>query len=358
MSSKALANLVLLGLPFFLLLQACVPAREFKALDEKYQGLKDHVAALEFTNDTLNNALKETRATNATLLARWQNIQHYSDSLAADLRQLQESNTRLRNDYTDLESLHKGLMAGNQKEMGRLLAEIQKNQSQLQGREDALKEMERQLFQRRQEQEKEALRQQEDKKKLDSLRADLERMSVDVEKKNANIAELQRALAQRDSVSQALRQRVSDAMFGFEGKGLSVYQKNGRVYVSLDEQLLFKPGKYDVDAKGREAILALGQVLTQHPEINVEVEGHTDDVPMKGTGQIKDNWDLSVMRATAIVRLLTTTGKLDPKRVTASGRGEYFPLDPAKTAEARQKNRRTEIILIPQISQVLDLIRN
>ena len=133
MSSKALANLVLLGLPFFLLLQACVPAREFKALDEKYQGLKDHVAALEFTNDTLNNALKETRATNATLLARWQNIQHYSDSLAADLRQLQESNTRLRNDYTDLESLHKGLMAGNQREMGRLLAEIQKNQSQLQG---------------------------------------------------------------------------------------------------------------------------------------------------------------------------------------------------------------------------------
>ncbi len=357
MSSKVLANLVLLGLPFFLFLEGCVPAREFKALDEKYQGLKDHVAALEFTNDTLNNALKETRAANATLLSRWRKMQHDSDSLAADLRQLQEANQRLRNDYTDLEVLHKGLMAGNQKEMGRLLAEIQKNQSQLQGREDAIKEMERQLYQRRQDQEKEAQRQQADRKKLDSLRTDLDKITADVEKKNADIAELQRALAQRDSVSRALRERVSDAMFGFEGKGLSVHQKDGRVYVSLDEKLLFQPGKYDVDSKGKEAILALSKVLVQHPEINVEVEGHTDDVPMKGTGQIKDNWDLSVMRATAIVRLLTTAGKLDPKRVTASGRGEYFPLDPAKTPAARQKNRRTEIILIPQISQVLDLIK-
>lgn len=358
MKSKALANLVLLGLPFFLSLTGCVPAREYKSLDEKYQGLKDLVATLEFTNDTLNNALKETRSQQATLLARSQKVQHDMDSLAADYRQMKELNTRLRSDYADLEALHQGLMAGNQKEMGRLLLEIQKNQSQLQGREDALKEAERQLYQRRLAQEKEAERQKSDRAKLDSLRTDLDRVSAEVAKKNVSIAELTKALAQRDSVSQALRKRVSDAMFGFEGKGLSVYQKAGRVYVSLDEKLLFMPGKYEVDAKGRDAILALGKVLEQHSDINVEVEGHTDDVPMKGTGQIKDNWDLSVMRATAIVRLLTTVGKLDPKRVTASGRGEFFPLDAAKTAEARQKNRRTEIILIPQISQVLDLIKN
>ncbi len=358
MRLTAWASLViLLGLPFFLLLEGCVPAREFKALDQKYKGLQDHVAVLEHTNDTLDNALKEARAERATMLARSIAAQQYSDSLAGELRRLFEANSRLKKDYTDLESLHKSLLSNNQREMGKMLAEIQRNQSELQGREDALKEMERQLYQRRQEQEREAQRQIADQKKLDSLHTHLEALAASIEKKNQAIAELQRALARQDSISQAIRQRVSDAMYGFEGKGLSVYQKNGRVYVSLEEKLLFKPGKYDVDAKGQEAILALSKVLSQHPDIRIEVEGHTDDVPMKGTGAIKDNWDLSVVRATAIVRLLTSAGRVDPHRITASGRGEFYPLDAAKTAVARQKNRRTEIILIPKIDQVLELIK-
>ncbi len=356
MKSTLGAILLFMGLPLFVYLQSCVPAREFKELDQKYAGLKDHAAVLEHTNDTLSASLKEQRAVNAALSARNQALLRGIDSVEGDLRYLQESNARLRNDYNDLENLHKNLLAGNQKETGRLLAEIQKNQSQLQEREDALKELERQLYQRRQDQEREAKRQEEDRKVLDSLRLSLSVLAENIEKKNADIAALQKAIAQRDSVSEALRQRVAGAMFGFEGKGLSVYQKGGRVYVSLEEQLLFKQGSYDVDAKGREAILALGKVLAANPDIHVEVEGHTDDVPMKGTGQVKDNWDLSVMRATSIVRLLTQQGKVDPKRVTAAGRGEYIPLDAAKTAEARKKNRRTEVILIPKVETLLDLV--
>lgn len=356
MNSTARASLFILALPFFVYMQGCVPAREFKELDKKYAGLKDHVAALEHTNDTLSASLKEQRAVNAALGARNQALQRAIDSVEGDLRYLQESNARLRNDYNDLETLHKNLLAGNQKETGRLLAEIQKNQSQLQEREDALKESERQLYQRRQEHEREAKRQETDRRTLDSLRTSLNLMAENIQKKNADIMALQKAIAERDSVSEALRQRVAGAMFGFEGKGLSVYQKGGRVYVSMEERLLFKPGSYDVDAKGKEAILELGKVLLANPEINVEVEGHTDDLPMKGTGQIKDNWDLSVMRATSIVKLLTQQAKVDPRRVVASGRGEYVPIDPAKNAEARKKNRRTEVILIPQVETLLDLV--
>ena len=357
MRSTAWASLVILGLPFLLLLKACVPAREFKALDDKYRGLQDHVAALEHTNDTLHTSLREVRAALATNTERWNRAQRYADSVDVLLRHLQESNSRLQNDYNTLESLHQTLMAGNQKETGRLLTEIQQTQTQLQEREDALKELERQLYQRRLEQEKEAKRQKEDQARLDSLRNNLQQMEGHIAQKNARIAELQQAIDRQDSLSRALRDRIANALFSFEGKGLTVYQKNGRVYVSLEEQLLFKPGKYDVDAKGREAILALGKVLTQHPELHIEVEGHTDDVPMKGAGQIKDNWDLSVMRATAIVRLLTTQAHINPKQVAAAGRGEYYPLDPAKTAEARKKNRRTEIILIPQIDKILNLVQ-
>ena len=145
-------------------------------------------------------------------------------------------------------------------------------------------------------------------------------------------------------------------MLGFEGKGLTITQKNGKVYVSLDESLLFASGSTKVEDKGVEAIKKLAKVLEQEQEINILVEGHTDDVPMKGSGDIKDNWDLSVMRATSIVKIITGNSKVNPIRITAAGRGEYFPIDPSKTAEARKKNRRTEIILVPKLDELLKVL--
>lgn len=157
----------------------------------------------------------------------------------------------------------------------------------------------------------------------------------------------------QDSLMKNLKKKVSDALTNFEGKGLSVVNKNGRVYVSMDEKLLFKSGSYDVDSKGIQALNSIGDFLVENKDIHVVIEGHTDNVPYTGNGYLLDNWDLSVKRATAIVRALIGNKNIDPARITASGRAEYVPLDPADTKEARQKNRRTEIILSPNMDELM-----
>jgi chemotaxis protein MotB len=153
-----------------------------------------------------------------------------------------------------------------------------------------------------------------------------------------------------------LKKKLSDALTGFEGKGLTITQKNGKVYVSMDESLLFASGKTNVEPKGVDALKNVAKVLEQNTDINVMVEGHTDDVPMKGAGEIKDNWDLSVMRATSVTKIMLNAASIDAKRITSAGRGEFFPLDPAKTPDARKKNRRTEIILTPKLDELLKVL--
>ena len=143
---------------------------------------------------------------------------------------------------------------------------------------------------------------------------------------------------------------------GFENNGLTIEQKNGKVYVSLEESLLFALGKYEVDVKGVEVLKKLAVVLEQNPDINITVEGHTDDIPYRGSGDIQDNWDLSVKRATSVLKIITDNSKVDPTRLTAAGRGEYIPLDKANTKEGRQKNRRTEIILAPNLDELYEFL--
>ncbi|MCC7233634.1 MAG: OmpA family protein, partial [Bacteroidia bacterium] len=151
---------------------------------------------------------------------------------------------------------------------------------------------------------------------------------------------------------------VSKALWGYQGNGLSVNQKNGRVYVSMEERLLFASGSTNVEKKGEEALHDLARVLEKNPDINVTVEGHTDDVPISGTlpSGARDNWELSVLRATSVVKIILKDSDINPIRLTAAGKGPYQPVDPAKTAEARKKNRRTEIILAPQLDELMKLI--
>lgn len=166
---------------------------------------------------------------------------------------------------------------------------------------------------------------------------------------------LEKELRMKDSAVRALRESVARALTGFTGKDLQVEVKNGKVYVSMQEKLLFATGSTAVDQRGREALLSLAEALRNQKDILVQVEGHTDDQPIKG-GTIRDNWDLSVLRATSIVRILTAEGKLEPTRVYAGGRGEFMPIDAAKTSEARARNRRTEIILTPRLDKILEII--
>jgi chemotaxis protein MotB len=150
---------------------------------------------------------------------------------------------------------------------------------------------------------------------------------------------------------------VSDALLGFENNGLTVSMKNGKVYVSLDEKLLFKSASYDIDVNGRNALKKLAGVLEKNPGIQITIEGHTDNVPYNtGGSQLKDNWDLSVKRATTVVRVLLDGSKIDAKRLTASGRSQFLPVDDRNSQDARQKNRRTEIILTPDLTELYQLI--
>jgi chemotaxis protein MotB len=147
---------------------------------------------------------------------------------------------------------------------------------------------------------------------------------------------------------------MTDALVNFRPEELTVSIKNGKVYVSLQESLLFPSGSAAVNPKGKEALGTLAQVLNLNPDINVSIEGHTDSIPMKG--KFEDNWALSVGRATSIVRILTDTYKVDPTRVIASGRSKYEPVDVNETPEGRARNRRTEIILSPKLDELMKLL--
>jgi chemotaxis protein MotB len=192
--------------------------------------------------------------------------------------------------------------------------------------------------------------------KLIIQKKELDDLATQLKAREAKVNELEAMIKSKDQAANDLKKKLQDALLGFEGKGLTITQKNGKIYVSMDESLLFASGKTNVQPKGVEALKSVAKVLEQNADINVMVEGHTDDVPMNGAGEIKDNWDLSVMRATSVTKIMLNSAKIDAKRITSAGRGEYFPLDPAKTPEARKKNRRTEIILTPKLDELLKVL--
>lgn len=185
--------------------------------------------------------------------------------------------------------------------------------------------------------------------------AEKERLLAEREK---SLKELQAIIAKQDSVTKRLNDILRKALLGFKADELSVEMKNGKVYVSMSDKLLFKSGSYAIESKGVEALKVLAGVLVKNQDIEIAVEGHTDNIPMKGSSAIKDNWDLSVMRATSIVRILTQEYAVSPMRVNASGRGEFMPKESNDTPEGRAKNRRTEIILSPKLDEVMELLNS
>ncbi|PIO48488.1 MAG: hypothetical protein CMR00_04965 [[Chlorobium] sp. 445] len=169
---------------------------------------------------------------------------------------------------------------------------------------------------------------------------------------------LEKQLAARDAKLQKLQNALSSALLSFKDSGLDVYTKGDNVYVSLSNRLVFPLGSTTIDDKGKKALDKLAAVLNENPDINIQVEGHTDTTPVTKLENVKDNWDLSVLRATEVVRYLTQEGKVNPKRIVAAGRGEYYPVDARNTPEAKAKNRRIEIVLTPDLSELMQLAKS
>ena len=174
--------------------------------------------------------------------------------------------------------------------------------------------------------------------------------------REATINQLQAEIkAQNDKVS-ALLQSVKDALLGFSSDELTVTQKDGKVYVAMSDKLLFESGSAQVNKQGKEALGKLAEVLKKQNDIDVFIEGHTDTKPIK-TVQFKDNWDLSVVRATSVVRILTKDYGVNPLQIVPSGRGEFMHVDDNETADGRARNRRTEIIMAPRLDKLMDILK-
>lgn len=201
------------------------------------------------------------------------------------------------------------------------------------------------------------------KEQLLAIQENLERtrklndsLSVSLEERERKVTELEQVLASKDKAVQDLKNRISNALLNFKENDLTVNVKNGKVYVSLAEQLLFRSGSVEVDSKGVSALQQLAKALKDQKDIHVMVEGHTDNVPVsKKSAYMQDNWDLSVMRATSITKILTKGG-VSPDQITASGKGEFSPLVPNTSAENKQKNRRTEIIITPNLDELFKIL--
>lgn len=188
-----------------------------------------------------------------------------------------------------------------------------------------------------------------------NLRAELQNQSSRLTLSAAKIADLEAALFKKDSVMKATRASLTAALIGFADKGVNVHVVGGKVYISLDERLLFQSGKIDVNEGGKAALQEIANALNQDSTTVLTIEGHTDDIPYKGKA-FKDNWDISVLRATSVVRYMQVAGKIKPSRFIAAGRAEFLPIDPAQTPEARKKNRRIEIIVTPNLDEIAKLL--
>ncbi len=302
------------------MLVSCVSTKKFKEMEGRLMGenrdLRQEVMNMNTRNTELSASEDRLNTMNNELNKKIEALNYEQEILTRTRQALESDKSRLE---AQLEAVRKGTSS----EIESLLAELQRARVDLNLREDKLREAEKTLQDR-----------------------------------NTRLIELQEALRQKEEAVNRLRQTVTNALTGFTNNGLTVFEKNGKVYVSLEEQLLFKSGQWEVDPRGQQALRDLAVVLAQNPDINVMVEGHTDDVPMRGANQVKDNWDLSVMRATAVTKVLLQNKQIGPDRIIAAGRSEFLPIDPDKTADARRKNRRTEIILTPKLDELLKLIED
>tara|TARA_B100001989_G_scaffold252293_2_gene233871 strand:+ start:1554 stop:2390 length:837 start_codon:yes stop_codon:yes gene_type:complete len=170
------------------------------------------------------------------------------------------------------------------------------------------------------------------------------------------IDRLEKIISSQKKILSDLKNRISEALLNYRGKGLSIKQRNGKVYISMENKLLFKSGKWNIELQGKQALMRLSKVLEENPDISILIEGHTDNIPFTSNGSMESNWDLSTKRATAVVEILLENNNILPQNLTAAGKSEFIPIASNTTIEGRAANRRIEIILSPSLDKIIELI--
>jgi chemotaxis protein MotB len=324
------------------LLSSCVPQKKFEELSGQHTKCQEENARLKTEN-------LDVSSKNTELLAKLTEAKKTALTLSNDtttagisLRKYAKLHGDLNKVYEKLIEQNDKLSTGNAEETKKIIAKLNAAQEDILKKEDEMRKLSKDLSDKEK-------NQKETNEKLVLLQKDLQQREL-------KLKELTNMLSRKDSIVGVLKNTVTAALIGFKDMGLTIQQKNGKVYVSLEERLLFKSGSTTVDSKGEDAIKQIAKVLEKNPDVNVLIEGHTDNVAYTTGGIIKDNWDLSVMRATSVVRIITNNSKVDSKRLTAAGRGEFAPLDAGNTSDARKKNRRIEVILSPKLDEILKVL--
>ena len=302
---------------------SCVSSKLYKELEGKYTNLKNDYDSLNANSESVlydKNALQN----------QFDQLQNEYDATVLERNQLQQDVTALQKKYDALNDSYTALEQNSSKAIA---DNVQKNRellAQLDAKEMALAAENNRLL----------------------------KLEADMLERSQRIAELEALIASKDQAMRDLKDAISKALTAFEGKGLTVEQRDGKVYVSMENKLLFKSGSWAVGSEGRTAIEQLGSVLAANPDIAVLIEGHTDNDPFSSGGQIADNWDLSTKRATAIVKILNENKAINSESLTAAGRGEFAPIASNDTSEGKAKNRRIEVVLTPKLDEISKLLNN
>ena len=305
-----------IGLLLVALSTSCVSKKIYNDLENKFADLKKENRGITDENADLSKAKNQ--------------LELDRDGLKTDLGKANAELSKLRADYAAAQNKFKVLEDS--------YTALEKNSS------DAL--------QSNMKKNRDLLEQLDERGKALALEQD--RLSKNAQR----LQELENLIAAKEASMKKLKETLSNALNGFEGKGLTVEQKNGKVYVSMENKLLFNSGSYAVGSEGKKAVVEVGKVLGDNPEIAVLIEGHTDNDAFTASGPVADNWDLSTKRATAIVAILSENKNINKQNLTAAGRSEYAPLGSNATADGKAKNRRIEIILTPRLDEIAEMLKD
>ena len=294
----------------------------FTDLETKFADLKKENRHLADQYDSISKTKNQLDLDYATLKANYDKTKSERDKLAADYEASDKSLKTLQASYTALEKNSDESLKANMAKNRELLAQLEAKEKALAAEKDSLN-----------------------------------KLSADLKDRSDRVNELESMIAAKEAAMKKLKETLSKSLKAFEGKGLTVHQKDGKVYVSVENKLLFESGSWAVGPEGKKAVVAVGKVLGDNPDISVLIEGHTDNDKFAGSvGQIENNWDLSTKRATAIVNILAENKAVKKENLTAAGRGEFAPLMSNDTPEGKAKNRRIEIILTPKLDEISKML--
>jgi len=307
-------------------LSGCVTAKQFEELQDSCDLIDRENTELRLNSHDVEIEVVELRGQVATLSEARELLVADTARLGRFVADAEDEISRLRDLNDALTDQSGGRLATLNAENRALLEDVQRIRQELQTREDALL----------------------------ALEEDLAIRSEDLEDRSARVEELEDLLASRERAAEALRKRLERALLGFEGNGLSVEQRDGKVYVSLEAKLLFGSGSATVDQGGIDLLAKLGSVIAEQENLEIIIEGHTDSDNLSSTTFPHNNWELSVLRATSVLEIIRAQPGVDPSILTASGRSEYHPIDPSD----KSKNRRIEVILAPRLDALFELLED